>query len=341
MQMQNANKLGASNISDPAHEAAILIPVSADLLHSLRSHPGLVPALSEAVAPRQIHIAITRDGLRCTGDRKAFLVVQHVLEHLLETGATNEGDLEDIIRHVVEDALKRDLAFRLEGLLRPVKALTFAQLAFMEDLLAPNAPLTFGIGPTGTGKTYLAIAAAINLLAKEEIKHIVLSRPHQLMEGEVITAAIRAEREIDEQFAVFYDILNDLIGHSEVASLIERRKLEIAPMGTMRGRTFNDAFILIDEAQNMSIAKMRMVITRAGQHSRICVTGDPLQTDLQSRDQNGLSHLLSMIENRNIGRVHSFAHSQIVRSDTVATLEKLYAGQDPSYFVQTAESPAA
>ena len=150
-----------------------------------------------------------------------------------------------------------------------------------------------------------------------------------------MTAAVRAETERDEQFAVFFDILHELIGPSETQSLITHRKLEIAPLGTMRGRTFNDAFILIDEAQNMSIAKMRMAVTRAGQNARTCITGDPSQADLTNRgQQNGLAHLLSMIEEPGIGRVHHFAPRQVIRNETVARLEQLYAAEDPSFFVQ-------
>jgi phosphate starvation-inducible PhoH-like protein len=114
------------------------------------------------------------------------------------------------------------------------------------------------------------------------------------------------------------------LGHAEVRRLKEHEQLEILPLGRMRGRTFNEAFIVIDEAQNMTVRKMRMALTRLGFGSRMVVTGDPSQIDLHEEEPSGLPHLLNMIADTDIALVHEFQGTNIIRSDVVARLEALY-----------------
>ncbi len=157
------------------------------------------------------------------------------------------------------------------------------------------------------------------------MKHIVISRPHVVMEGEVVTSATRLEMEADSQFEMFEDILRDLVGYQKFTELTEEKKLELVPLGHMRGRTFNDAFIIIDEAQNMTIRKMRMAVTRIGRSSRMVVTGDPAHVDLRGDEPSGLVHLMDLLKGTDIAKVHHFENSQIIRNSIVARLEELYA----------------
>ncbi|MBU2606208.1 MAG: PhoH family protein [Alphaproteobacteria bacterium] len=286
--------------------------------------------LVKAVAPFSISWPKSAADGDLIGDRPGIVFLELLAQRLspvLEGHETalDASTLQTVIDETLEEVLKRDLALRLAGLLQPVKPHSMAQLAFLNDLLNRDYPLVLGLGPTGTGKTYLAIAAALNQLAKGAVKRIVITKPHEMLRGELMTQAKRAEKERDEQFEVYFDVLNDLVGHDEIQSLIDHRHLEITPLGLLRGRTLSDAFIVIDEAQNTDKHWMRLAITRAGQNSRTIITGDPSQSSLPTGEINGLFHLLKMIEGRHIGRAHKFQPKDIVRNSTVAQLEALYA----------------
>ncbi|MGF1461911.1 MAG: PhoH family protein [Maricaulaceae bacterium] len=281
-----------------------------------------------AVAPFEVSARDTPEGVKLVGDEPAVFVANKLLERFegsprALTRASARA-LDEAVREIIDLALRRDFAFRLAGVLRPVRALSFAQLSFMRDLLDKTQALVLGIGPSGAGKTHLAIAAGLSLLARDVVKHLIITKPHEFIDGEVVTPTIRAETRCDEQFAVFDDILHDLVGHEALNALIESQKLQIIPMGALRGRTFNQSFILVDEAQNMTVRKMRLAINRLGDKSRMVITGDPSQTELRTGETSGLAHLLGMIEGRDIGRFHRFEPAQMVRNETVAKLEALY-----------------
>lgn len=295
----------------------------------LVTHDEIVRAIQRVIRPFQFRVSPTAQGINIDGDDAAVIVASRILERVIQaTGGRSAPDaatLDTAISTVVENALRLDLAFRLKGLSYPVAPKSFSQAAFMQTLLTPAEQLVLGVGPTGTGKTHIAIAAALNQLAEERVKHIVISRPHVVMEGEVVTSATRLEMEADSQFEIFEDILRDLVGYQKFTELTEEKKLELVPLGHMRGRTFNDAFIIIDEAQNMTIRKMRMAVTRIGRSSRMVVTGDPAHVDLRGDEPSGLVHLLDLLKGTDIAKVHLFENSQIIRNNIVARLEELYA----------------
>ncbi len=133
--------------------------------------------------------------------------------------------------------------------------------------------------------------------------------------------------EYDSQFEFLEDIFRDLIGYDKFLQFKEQRKLELVPLGHFRGRTFNDSFIILDEAQNMTVRKMRMAVTSIGRASRMVITGDPIHVDLRDEVPSGLPHLLDLLEDTDLARVHYFEHKQIIRNNLVAKLEKLYADQ--------------
>jgi phosphate starvation-inducible PhoH-like protein len=295
----------------------------------LAEREGLLKWAEEVVSPFKFHISVTPDGVQVNGDEVAVTVASKMLE--LITTAWTENDRADTsllkatISSAAENCLKHELSLRLKGLPQAVRFMSISQLAFMQALLSKDKTFIIGTGPAGTGKTHLAIAAGLNELASGHVKHIVITRPHVVMEGEIVTLATRQEIELDQQFNVFDDILHDLIGHQETSRLVEQRMLEITPLGRMRGRTFNQSFIIVDEAQNMTIRKMRMVITRIGQGSRIVMTGDPTQVDLRGDEPSGLVHLLGLIQGTDVATVHRFESHQIVRNKIVARLEELYS----------------
>lgn len=158
--------------------------------------------------------------------------------------------------------------------------MSLSQAAFMNAMLSGHRSLIFGVGPTGTGKTHLAIAAGLNQVAESRFKTLVITRPRVRLEGEIMTPELHAETAYNEQLTPIEDELYALIGRADTRRQIDQGLIEIMPLGRMRGRTFNETFVVVDEAQNMTVRKMRMAVTRLGRGSRMVVTGDPVQNDL-------------------------------------------------------------
>jgi phosphate starvation-inducible PhoH-like protein len=301
----------------------------------------LLPALQvtsqrieAAMRPYRLRLTPQSGGLLAEGDDLAVTLVARIVEDLGKgdpaPGQTDEAQILTTAAATTRDALKHDLSWRLTGLHQPLRPMSLAQVAFVNALLHGEQSLVFGVGATGTGKTHLALASALSLLAQERVKHVVITRPHVLTEGEVMTPALRAETEPDGQLAAIEDVLRDLVGTDEIKRLVSHGLIEITPLGRMRGRTFNDSFIIVDEAQNMSIRKMRMAVTRLGRGSRMVITGDPDQIDLPGDEPSGLPHLLDLVAGTDIALVHQFTQRQIVRNEVVARLEALYRkGEEP------------
>jgi phosphate starvation-inducible PhoH-like protein len=293
---------------------------------------GLLKPIEDAVAPYRFRVDATQDGIRVEGEEVAVILAATILGRLAEAAAGGEAIDHDRVSAAIlagiEYDLKHDLAFRLTGLSHPVRPMSLNQVAYMQALLSREKALIIGVGPTGTGKTHLALAAGVNQLALEHVKHLVITRPHVVMEGEIVTPEARQETEYDEQFRIFEDILIELVGYREFAQLVEHRQLEITPLGRMRGRTFNDSLIIVDEAHNMTVRKTRMAVTRIGRGSRMVIAGDPVQVDLRNGERSGLAHLCELVEGTDLATIHRFETSHIVRARIVAQLEELFARQD-------------
>ncbi len=284
----------------------------------------LVPDLAPYHAT--LHLNGTR--LDLTGDEAAVIMLQEVVQTAAEASqggaAPDQVWAADAIAASLRQALERGLAFRVPGLRNAVRPKTVMQHAFMSALLAKSPPVIIGAGPTGTGKTHLALAAGLNLLEDGKYRHLVIARPHVFEHGEVVTAQTRADTAYDGQFAAIEDELTDLVGPDELKRLQEARRLEIMPVGRMRGRTFQNAYVIVDEAQNMNIQRTRMAVTRLGQNSRIVLTGDPAHVELKDEGPSGLAHLIDLLAGCDIARVFNFSPAQIVRDPVVAKLEALY-----------------
>lgn len=292
----------------------------------------LVARIEEMVFPFRVEAAITSTGIGLNGDEVGQFVAGRIFEAIIENVPQSydyqPARFQEIMSKELRNCLKMDLAFRLKGVPHAVKPMCLGQVAYMQDLLAQKVPLVFGVGPTGTGKTHLAIAAGLSLLATEKIQHLVITRPHHIYDGDVVTRTAREDLDRDDQFTVFYDILHDLIRQEEIDNLTAHGKLEIVPLGQMRGRTFNQSMVILDEAQDMTVSKMRMAVTRMGRNSRTIVTGDPSQASLRTGEQSGLQHLMTLVGAKDFARIHHFDNDQIIRNETVARLEKLYADLD-------------
>jgi phosphate starvation-inducible PhoH-like protein len=184
--------------------------------------------------------------------------------------------------------------------------------------------LNFGVGPAGTGKTYLAVACAVEALMRDEVSRILLVRPAVEAGEKLGFLPGDLSQKIDPYLRPLYDALNDMLGSEQVEKLIERNVIEVAPLAYMRGRTLSHCFVILDESQNTTREQMKMFLTRIGFGSKAVVTGDITQVDLPRGVQSGLRHVLDVLEGvEGIGLIH-FANSDIVRHPMVQKVVDAY-----------------
>ncbi|MBL4597148.1 MAG: PhoH family protein [Robiginitomaculum sp.] len=207
---------------------------------------------------------------------------------------------------------------------RSVSARNPAQQIYLRMLMDQKNDLVFGIGPAGTGKTFLAIAYGASLLLAKRIERLIVARP-ALEAGERLgfLPGDLAEK-VDPYMIPIWDALHQTMGQQMLDRLREQGKIEIAPLAFMRGRTLSDALVVLDEAQNASIAQMQMVLTRLGEGGRMVVTGDPGQSDLPRAQRSGLAHAVQILDGiKGIG-VHQFTANDVVRHPLVARIVRAY-----------------
>ena len=190
--------------------------------------------------------------------------------------------------------------------------------------------LAFGIGPAGTGKTYLAVAAAVDALESEQIRRIVLVRPAVEAGERLGFLPGDLSQKVDPYLRPMYDALYDMVGAERVTRLIERNVIEIAPLAFMRGRSLNESFVLLDEAQNTSVEQMKMFLTRIGFGSRAVVTGDVTQIDLPNGQLSGLSNAVDVLQNVDGVSFTYFTPKDVVRHQLVQRIVKAYDDNDRS-----------
>ena len=187
-----------------------------------------------------------------------------------------------------------------------------------------NHDVTFGIGPAGTGKTYLAVAAAIESLQRQDVKRIILVRPAVEAGENLGFLPGDLSQKVDPYLRPMYDALYEMMGFEQVSNLIERRTIELAPLAFMRGRSLNESFIILDEAQNTTVEQMKMFLTRMGFGSKSVVNGDITQIDLPTEKKSGLQHALSVVSDIDkIASVH-FSHKDVVRHRIVQEIVEAY-----------------
>ncbi len=215
-----------------------------------------------------------------------------------------------------------------------IKGRTPNQARYLENMATHD--ITFGIGPAGTGKTYLAVACAVDALERSAVQRIVLTRPAVEAGERLGFLPGDLTQKVDPYLRPLYDALYDLMGYDKVQKAFERQQIEIAPLAFMRGRTLNHAFVILDEAQNTTVEQMKMFLTRIGFGSKAVVTGDVSQIDLPRTQLSGLidaERVLKRVQGIAINRLTS---ADVVRHPLVARIVDAYEARTPSLDAETA-----
>ena len=200
--------------------------------------------------------------------------------------------------------------------------------------------LSFGIGPAGTGKTYLAVACAVEALQADKIRRIILVRPAVEAGERLGFLPGDLTQKVDPYLRPMYDALYEMLGFDRVAKYIERNVIEVAPLAFMRGRSLNDSFIILDEAQNTTPEQMKMFLTRIGFGSRAVVTGDVTQTDLPAGKMSGLRHVINILRNTEGVAFTFFEAADVVRHPLVQRIVKAYEAHTPPDAAMSADAGA-
>jgi phosphate starvation-inducible PhoH-like protein len=274
------------------------------------------------------------------GDVAGEEVVAQVFEQLaglMKDGySVSAGDVRLAAQLLTQDGGTRIRDYLLKAAVRGGKKTvvprSFNQRVYLEQIETHD--MVFGIGPAGTGKTYLAVAQAVSSLLNKSVARIVLARPAVEAGEKLGFLPGDLQEKVDPYLRPLYDALYDLLDYEKVTRLLERNAIEVAPIAFMRGRTLNDAFVIIDEAQNTTTEQMKMVLTRIGFGSKVVVTGDITQIDLPQGKISGLVEAISVLAGiKGIAFVH-FDEKDVVRHKLVQAVIKAYeaygAGQAPA-----------
>jgi len=257
---------------------------------------------SKIISPEMIHLAILEaDCLEQDNEQK-------------DNGIS--ADLENKYDDMVTIKTKR-------GVVKPRNG---NQQAYVQNIITSD--ISFGVGVAGTGKTYLAVACAVDALERQEVRRILLTRPAVEAGEKLGFLPGDLSQKIDPYLRPLYDALFEMLGFERVEKLIERNVIEIAPLAYMRGRTLNDAFVILDESQNTTVEQMKMFLTRIGFNSRAVITGDITQVDLPRHQVSGLRHAIEVLQDINGISFNFFQSKDVVRHPVVARIVDAYDSHD-------------
>ena len=270
-----------------------------------------------------------------SGEEEAVRLARLVLGKLLAILAQGEGIDCSRIRYAI-DLAREGNADRIEEIMqgviaityrgRQIKCKTLGQQKYI-DAIKKNT-CVFAVGPAGTGKTYLAIAMAVVALKNKDIERIILTRPAVEAGEKLGFLPGDLQQKVDPYLRPLYDALNDMMGPEGYQRLMERGALEVAPLAYMRGRTLNDAFIILDEAQNTTSEQMKMFLTRMGMGSKMIITGDITQIDLPAGKRSGLVEALEVLRGVPDIGIATLSHKDVVRHELVQAIVRAYEKHD-------------
>jgi phosphate starvation-inducible protein PhoH and related proteins len=287
---------------------------------------------------KRLLVRVNRRGsmfkVRSDDDKRSQAAVD-ILRHLYrETENQEHIELETIHLYIqetglhIEQASSAELSATIKTPKMQVKPRGDNQILYVQAIKAHD--INFGIGPAGTGKTYLAVACAVEALQREEVKRILLVRPAVEAGEKLGFLPGDLAQKVDPYLRPLYDALYDMLGFEQVARLIEKNVIEVAPLAFMRGRTLNNAFIILDESQNTTPEQMKMFLTRIGFGSTAVITGDITQTDLPKGSKSGLSQSTAILQGVNGISMTHFKSSDVVRHPLVQRIVEAYDRFDQS-----------
>ena len=274
---------------------------------------------------------VARDNvIRILGDEEEMAKVEEDIElmrkHIVKYNAITEEDILDIVHdHKTKaDAVKGVVVYSIAG--RPIKSRSEKQQQLIDAY--HQSDMIFAIGPAGTGKTYLSIALAVRALKEKQAKKIILSRPAVEAGQKLGFLPGDMKDKIDPYLQPLYDSLQDMIPAVKLQDMLEKNIIQIAPLAFMRGRTLNDAVVILDEAQNTTPAQIRMFLTRMGWNTKMIVTGDLTQIDLPKHQKSGLKEAVEILHNVEGISVVELGQKDIVRHKLVTRIVHAYETYD-------------
>ena len=262
-----------------------------------------------------------------SGDEKTTSEILQIFDEMLLIA--NRGDIIEIEDLKLISSIKNEqksISSKTSNVLihnnKNIKVKNLNQLKYLETI--ENSTITFGIGPAGTGKTFLAVASAVKMYSSDQIKKIVLTRPAVEAGERLGYLPGDLSQKIDPYLVPLFDSLEYFFGNETLQYLIDKRNIEIVPLAYMRGRTLNDACIILDEAQNAKVSQIKMFLTRLGENSKMIITGDESQIDLINKDFSGLKKTRKSISNIDEISVVEFQNTDIVRNKIVSKILEVF-----------------
>jgi phosphate starvation-inducible PhoH-like protein len=278
-----------------------------------------------------VKVALRGDAMSITGPQELVERATDIGRRMVERARQRmELSPDDVLRLSEDDSIGSngdgtgaDGRIALPGMRKLIQAKTSGQAEYLAKIAEND--IVVGIGPAGTGKTYLAVAAAVDALTRKKVRRIILARPAVEAGESLGFLPGDMQAKVDPYLRPLYDALDEMMPAERIQKALETRVIEIAPLAFMRGRTLGDAFVILDEAQNATALQMKMFLTRLGVNSQIVITGDKTQIDLPKREESGLMQVERILPGIDGIAFHYFTDADVVRHRLVRDIIKAYA----------------
>ncbi len=284
--------------------------------------------LNELAKLTAVRVSLRGDVLSLAGDAESVARAVPIAQRMIDAARQQViFDADDILRASLEHARDSERAngevrIVLPGIRKIIQPKSPGQAEYLRAIAAND--IVIGIGPAGTGKTYLAVAAAVDALSRKRVRRIVLARPAVEAGESLGFLPGDMQAKVDPYLRPLYDALEDMMPAERMQRALESRVIEIAPLAYMRGRTLGDAFVILDEAQNATNAQMKMFLTRLGANSHTVITGDKTQVDLPRREESGLLQIERILRGIDGIAIHYLSDVDVVRHRLVRQIIKAY-----------------
>ncbi len=274
-----------------------------------------------------VRVTLRGDAMTLMGTAEAVEKAAGIAQRMLDAAKQRTAlDPDDVLRFSMEGPTTGEGAperLVLPGVRKIIQPKTAGQAQYLRALF--ESDIVVGIGPAGTGKTYLAVAAAVDMLSRKRVRRIVLARPAVEAGESLGFLPGDMQAKVDPYLRPLYDALEDMMPPERMQRALETRVIEIAPLAYMRGRTLGDAFVILDEAQNATSLQMKMFLTRLGVNSRAVITGDKTQVDLPNKADSGLTQVERILPGIDGIAFHYFTDADVIRHRLVREIVKAYA----------------